>query len=418
MISSLLLYITIPFISTDPTLPADSTKKTAIDTSSHITETVIINAVRADDMSPVTQKTLQLNDIESKNFGQDMPAFLNHTPSMQFYSDNGLNTGYGYMRLRGMDQTRLNYTLNGVSLSDGEDQGVYFSNFTDFLNSIQSIQIQRGVGLSSNGSASYAGSINFESINLNQKPEFQFQSSLGSYNSHRIATEYNTGKLGNNFAFYGRYSTSASDGYREHSGTAGNSFFFSGGYIGQKHIIKLTAFNGKVENDMAYLAVPISMIKQNRRTNQMSPDEKDRFSQNLIILQSSSFLNQYITFNNSIYYGKAGGDYDVKFDSVTMANFKLSSHQAGISTAIEYHKNQFKINTGINVQSFNRTHEMGYRPFVSLLDYSNIGYKNEASAFVRLNYTLGKFNFLGDLQVRHASFHYKPEKATDSKTHM
>ena len=189
-----------------------------------------------------------------------------------------------------MDQTRLNYTLNGVPLADGEDQGVFFSNFTDFLNSVQSVQIQRGVGLSSNGSASYAGSINFESINLNQKPEFQFNSSLGSYNSHRIAAEYNTGKMSNNLAFYGRYSTSASDGYRENSGTAGNSFFFSGGYLGKASIIKVTAFSGNVQNDMAYMPTPLSVINTNRRANVLSPDEKDRFHQSLIMLQATNYL--------------------------------------------------------------------------------------------------------------------------------
>jgi iron complex outermembrane receptor protein len=409
MLTSLILYITLPFATFNNSIDSDSTKKKNIDTTTYLTEEVIIKAVRADDNLPITQTTLQLKEIEKSNFGQDMPAFLNNTPSMQFYSDNGLNTGYGYMRLRGMDQTRLNYTLNGVSLSDGEDQGVYFSNFTDFLNSVQSIQIQRGVGLSSNGSASYAGSINFESINLNQKPEFQFNSSLGSYNSHRIATEYNTGKLSNNLAFYGRYSTSASDGYREHSGTAGNSFFFSGGYLGKKHIVKITGFSGNVENDMAYLATPISMINTNRRANVLSPDEKDRFKQSLIMLQSSHFLSPSITLNNSIYYGRAGGDYDVKFDSVTMANYQLSSNQYGLISALEINKNNLKINTGINLQAFNRNHKMGYRPFVSNYDYSNTGFKNEASAFLRANYKLSKFNFMLDLQGRAASFEYQPE---------
>lgn len=406
MLITLLISFIFPFTNNTPP-PTDSTK--SADSVKYVTETVIIRAVRAQENAPVTQKTIQLKEIEKTYFGQDMPAFLNSTPSMQYYSDNGLNTGYGYMRLRGMDQTRINYTLNGVSLADGEDQGVFFSNFTDFLNSVQSVQVQRGVGISSNGSASYAGSINFESINLNQKPEFQFNSSLGSYNSHRVAAEYNTGKLSNNLAFYGRYSSSSSDGYREHSGTAGNSFFFSGGYLGEKNIIKFTSFSGNVQNDMAYLPTPISVINTNRRANLMSPDETDRFYQSLAMLQVSNILSKSTTLNSSIYYGRAGGDYDVKFDSITMANYQLKSNQYGLISAIEIEKNNLTINAGINLQAFDRTHKMGYRPFASNYDYSNTGFKNEASAFVRANYKLAKFNFMLDLQGRTASFFYQPE---------
>lgn len=408
MLTNLLVSILLPFTgNVNP--PADSSKTEFSDSTKLVTETVIVKAVRADEFAPVTQKTLQLKDIEKAYFGQDMPTFLNNTPSMQYYSDNGLNTGYGYMRLRGMDQTRLNYTLNGVPLADGEDQGVFFSNFTDFLNSVQSVQIQRGVGLSSNGSASYAGSINFESINLNQKPEFQFNSSLGSYNSHRISAEYNTGKMSNNLAFYGRYSTSASDGYRENSGTAGNSFFFSGGYLGKASIIKVTAFSGNVQNDMAYMPTPLSVINTNRRANVLSPDEKDRFHQSLIMLQATNYLSKSLTLNNSIYFGRAGGDYDVKFDSVTMANYQLLSNQYGFISTLEANLGNLKLNTGINLQGFNRNHKMGYRPFVSNYDYSNTGFKDEGAFFVRANYKLNRFNFMLDLQSRLAKFKYQPE---------
>ncbi len=145
-------------------------------------------------------------DIKLNYAGQEMAVILARTPSFTWYSDGGHFTGYSTMRLRGIDQTRINFTLNGVPLNEPEDQGAYFSNYPDFLNNVQSIQIQRGVGTSTNGTTSYAGSVNFESPSLLDSAGGEVQMSYGSYNTFQISPQYHTGLLKNRMAFYVRYS--------------------------------------------------------------------------------------------------------------------------------------------------------------------------------------------------------------------
>lgn len=245
-------------------------------------EEVSINAVRSDKKLPVTETTISKANIDQNYTGQEMPVILAKTPSITWYSDGGNYTGYSYLRLRGLDQTRVNFTLNGVPLNEPEDQGAYFSNYPDFLNSIGSIQIQRGVGISTNGSASFAGSVNMESPSLNDSAYTEINTSYGSYHTYRLSPEFNTGLLKNNWSFYGRYSNVGSNGFREHSGTKGQSFFFSGGYIGKKGILKFTSFNGNSKNEMAYLAVVDTTLKNNYRANSLTQDEKDEFKQSLL----------------------------------------------------------------------------------------------------------------------------------------
>ena len=134
-----------------------------VDTSMVQIEEVTIQGIRAGSKTPVTQKTISKDDIDVMYHTQELPLLLNTTPSVTSSTDGGHNMGYTYFRLRGIDQTRINMTLDGVPLNEPEDQGVYFSNYPDFTNSIRSMQIQRGVGTSTNGVSSYAGSINFES---------------------------------------------------------------------------------------------------------------------------------------------------------------------------------------------------------------------------------------------------------------
>jgi iron complex outermembrane receptor protein len=215
-------------------------------------EEVTISAVRAAEDAPVAQVTVNRKTIERQFFGQD-GAFLleNLSPSLVSYSESGTGlSNYGQMRLRGIDQTRINITLNGVPLNDMIDQGVFFSNFVDFGNSVESVQIQRGVGTSSNGVSSYAGSINFESISLaNAKPSAELQFTGGSFNTLRASAEVSTGLQENRTAFYARVSRIQSDGYRYNTSTAANSLFFSGAYFGKKHAFKFTGFAGQSQNE-------------------------------------------------------------------------------------------------------------------------------------------------------------------------
>src|SRR5205085_1684495 len=162
-----------------------------------------------------SQKTLTQADLEPRYFGQDVPLLLQGAaPSLTSYAETGNYWGYSYIRLRGLDQSRINLTLDGIPLNDPEDQVLYFADFPDLANSLQSVQVQRGVGTSSNGTAAYAGSINMESMSLATSARgAEVQVEGGSFGSKRVSAEYQTGLLPSRFAAYARISGLRTNGY-------------------------------------------------------------------------------------------------------------------------------------------------------------------------------------------------------------
>ncbi len=374
---------------------------------------VTVVAVRAEDNSPITQTNITKKEIQKNYFGQDLPVLLSKTPAFNMYSDGGTYNGYMYIRLRGIDQTRINMTLNGVPLNEPEDQGAYFSNFTDFGNNINSAQVQRGVGMSTNGVSSFAGSINFESHNLLDSNNTNLQAGYGSFNSKRYSVGYNSG-LKKKTAFYARYSNSSTDGYRKFSGTNANTFFFSAGYYGKKDILKFTSFTGNSKNQMAYLASPIDSINLNAKHNPLTTNEYDDFTQSLSMLQWTHRLGINSTITTSAYYNYLRGDYDVAVPS-TMLNFRLKSNFYGVISNYKYSKNKFKFDAGVHANSYDRTHSMVIKPDISTNIYKNTGYKKEASAFIKASYNLfDKLLVYADIQGRVVSFDY----LADTSTHL
>src|SRR5215216_6691578 len=186
-------------------------------------ERVTISAVRASGMAPISEKTLTASDLQPRYFGQDVPLVLQGAaPSLTSYAETANYWGYSYMRLRGIDQSRINLTLDGIPLNDPEDQVLYFADFPDLANSLHSVQVQRGVGTSSSGTAAYAGSINMETIPLASTPRGgQVQLEGGSFGSRRVSAEYQSGLLPSRFAMYARLSILRTNGYRYHSGVEG-----------------------------------------------------------------------------------------------------------------------------------------------------------------------------------------------------
>jgi iron complex outermembrane receptor protein len=368
---------------------------------------VVIYSIRADEDKPVPQKTFSSYQLQKNYQGQDIPFFLNkHNPSIVVYSDGGNYNGYQYFRLRGIDQTRINMTLNGVPLNEPEDQGAYFSNYPDYTKNISSMQVQRGIGISSNGVASYGGSINFESFDLESDHAVDINVGYGSFNTKRFSVGVNN-KIGK-FHYYTRYSNVGSDGYRNNSGTNGQSFFFSGGYFGEKDILKVTGFLGQSQNQMAYLASPVDSIKANRKHNPLSPNENDDFRQSHIQLQYTRKLNSNLSLVNTVYYTYLLGSYDVFF-SPDMLYFKLNSNFYGAITNLAYNKNNLGINVGVHVNNYERTHSMTIKPDITNNLYSNTGKKNEESLFLKAQYKLGNFTPYIDLQLRNVNFSYSPE---------
>ncbi|MFT5618829.1 MAG: iron complex outermembrane receptor protein [Arenicella sp.] len=382
--------------------------------NSYSLDELVIESIRMGEKVPITQKTWQKEQIEEIYFGQEIPMLLSRMPSVNVSADGGNYSGYTYLRLRGIDQTRINVTLNGVPLSEPEDQGIYFSNFTDFANSIQSVQVQRGVGTSTFGTASYAGSINFESVDLeDSKPSAELQTGYGSFQSYRVSAEAKTGLLPNKFALYTRASLSGSGGYRNHSGNESNSIFMSGGYFGDRDIVKLTAFSGRIQSEMAYLATQVSDIEIDPKTNYLTEDEHDDFRQDFIQLQYTHEFNSNWVITNSFYYIHIDGNYDIGYplgNQYILENLALKSDLFGLQSTVVYSRNSFKFYGGGNANTFKRNHFYSAKPNTSTALYSNNGIKREASAFAKFQYEIRKFNFFVYLQGRVAEFDYEPDQ--------
>ncbi len=382
-------------------------------------EEVVIQAIRADRQAPVTQTTVERETIEQQYVGQDALFVLEETtPSILTYSESGTRlTNYGQMRLRGIDQTRINMTLNGVPLNDMIDQGVFFSNFTDFGNSISSVQVQRGVGTTTNGTASYAGSINFESVNLGDSvASAEIQLTGGSFNTWRASGEVKTGRLDNNLAFYTRFSRTTSDGYRDHTGSDSYSFFFSGGYFGDKDLIKLTAFTGRSQNELAYLAVALPDIERDPKTNYVSENDIDDFGQQFIQLQYTRIISPRTSSVSSVYYGGAGGDFPAGFPdengNFTQINYPLFNDHYGFMTYLNHtsYNGRFNLNGGLHAYTFQRENIEAIVPTINEPYYQDQSRKNELSLFGKMDYEWNQFMLFADLQLRTVSLSLTPDE--------
>ncbi|MCC5931078.1 MAG: TonB-dependent receptor [Cyclobacteriaceae bacterium] len=392
-------------------------------------EEVIIRATRADETAPFTHSTVQKKALREIYRGQDANFLLEKlTPSIIAYTESGTAfSNYSQMRLRGIDQSRINITLNGVPLNDMIDQGVFFSNFTDFGNSIETVQVQRGVGTSSHGTSSFAGSINFESIHLqDSEPGSELQLTAGSFGSYRASVEANTGIQKNKTAFYTRLSRIYSDGFRDNTNTDSWSMMFSGAYFGDKDIIKFTAFTGKSNNGLAYLPVAESDIRANPRTNYLNENDRDAFRQHMAQLQYTRLLNSRLTFHNTAYYGGAGGDflfsYPALYNIVTedgsiveqerleQINYPLTNHHFGYFSTLHFSEGStFQMDAGLHLYTFRRNNQEQFMPDKANPYYNERSNKDEISVFTKAEYQVGKIRFYGDLSYRSVLLQIVPD---------
>jgi iron complex outermembrane receptor protein len=401
-LAAVLLLASRSFAQTRDTTRADSSRTQRL-------ERVMISAVRGGGAAPISQKTLNSADLEPRYFGQDVPLVLQGvTPSLTSYAETGNYWGYSYIRLRGIDQSRINLTLDGIPLNDPEDQVLYFADFPDLANSLNSVQVQRGVGTSSNGTAAYAGSINMETIPLTGPRRGNVQLEGGSFGSKRLSAEYQTGLLPSRFAAYARLSGLRTDGYRYHSGVEGKSLFFSGGYFGDRDILKLTTTTGTMKDTMAYLAVAKSDLDTNRRINPLTPRERDGFGERLVALSYTRLLTPSSSFTITPYRISASGDYDVLIDSLW--NFNLKFVWYGATANWSYKRDNLSLDVGANANTYARDHAAYERPNTADPLYFNTGHKQDASGFTKLSYTTGGVTWFGDLQARRATFRYTPDR--------
>ena len=405
----------IPLVLVPAALAAQADSSRARRDTTATLEAVTVAAIRARGEAPISQKTLGLAEIEERHHGQDIPMLLQGTPSLTIKSETGTPWGYSYIRLRGMEHRRINFTLDGIPLNDPEDHVLYFADFPDLGNSIHSMQLQRGVGTSSNGVAAYAGSVNLESVSLaTSRRELDLQLQTGAFDSHRASAEYSSGMLDSRFAFYARGSALRTNGYRRHAGIQGRSGFFSGAWFGDRDVVKLIATAGIFEDTMAYTGASLEQIAQDRRHNPLRPDETDRFAEQVAGLTWIRSLRAGSSLSTMLYRVSAAGAYDVCIDrcdqaAADMWRFNLDFAWYGLTSTWSYERSGMRLDLGVNGNTYARDHHAYARPDVTNPLYLNTGHKQDASGFAKVSWDLGDATLFGDVQARAARFHYEPD---------
>ena len=405
-----------------PASPRDTVRASA-DTAADSTrtrsaqrlESVRVTAIRGHD-APISQTTISRAELQREYTGQEMPILLQQAPGITAYAESGSGSNYSYVRLRGIDQTRINITLDGIPLNEPEDEALYFSNFPDFASSIASVQVQRGVGASTPGVASYAGSVNFESIPIAGVPRgARLQLTRGAFNTSRGSFEAQSGLTSGGFAGYVRGSAQHTDGYRFNSGNSSRSTFASGGWFGARDVVKATLLAGISSNQQAYLASPLSVLNVDPRDNPFGNSPalavNDRFHQDLLSLAWTHALSTTLSAATTAYGFDAGGWYDYPTGNGDLSDayhYGLHSRWGGVISSLDWTGSDASASAGIHLSRYAREHWMGQRPDMETRYYDNTGYKGEQSAFARGSVTRGRTTVYGDLQLRFAQFRYAP----------
>lgn len=347
---------------------------------------------------PVTLTVINCDSI--KNLDQGHPFFIinRFTPNTLSQSDNGSSLGYSYMKIRGLDQTRINFTLNGIPLNEMEDQGIYFSNMPGFYSNIDKIQVQRGIGISKYGTTAIAGSVNIESKS-SLKKETNLEIGCGSFKTMRGSLYYSSGKIKNSkIAISSQIGQSMTSGFRDHSGSEGFNYFGEIGYFGNKNTIKLYGFLGTSINHLAFYPVSKNDINTfGYKYNANNLRDTDKFNQNFVALNWINYQKRNIKFNTSIYTNAINGKYNIGIDSSNYT-FRVDGRQSGILSNFVYDKNNLIVNTGLNYNYYERDH---FGP-----EYKNTGYKQDYIGYTKLVYPINKLRIFADTQIRKVDFLY------------
>lgn len=302
------------------TLFAKSETKT--DSLHVVLNEVTVSSIRAGDKSAVSFTNVSAKEIERINMAQDIPYLLSLTPSFVATSDAGTGIGYTGFRVRGTDANRVNITVNGVPLNDSESHGVFFVNMPDFASSLSSVQIQRGVGSSTNGAAAFGASINMVTEGLNPRAYAELSTTYGSFNTNRNMIKVGTGLINDRWAFDARLSNITSDGYVDRAFVDMGSYFFSGGYYRDKTILRFITFGGREKTYQAWNGVSRENLATNRTFNEIGlfinaqgdtafyDNQTDNYNQTHYQLHWLQQINNRLALNLTAHYTRGIGFYE------------------------------------------------------------------------------------------------------------
>ena len=432
-------------VSRSINLTANTTVNFALLKSITVTEDVNVTSTRAGINTPIAFTNLSRKEIQKNNLGQDLPFLLTQTPSAVTTSDAGAGVGYTGIRIRGSDGTRVNVTINGIPYNDSESQGTYFVDLPDFASSVDNIQIQRGVGTSTNGAGAFGASINIQTTTRRDTAYAELNNSAGSYGTVKNTVSLGTGLLGNHFTFDGRLSRIRSDGYIDRSASQLKSYFFSGAYYGKSSILRLNVFSGQETTHQAWTGVNAdSIAKGNRKYNELGyinangtyyNNQTDNYTQNHYQLLYDQQLGSNFSFNGALHYTKGFGYYEEYKNNAAVADYGLTPVVVGNTTiantdlvrrlwlnndfyGVTYNlkyqpSTQFNVLLGGAYNQYKGAHynniEFTQQTTTATPDYEysrNNAKKNDFNTFIRAEYETGNFLLYGDLQYRHVYYSF------------
>jgi len=302
---------------------------------------VEVRAVRANEHAPVTKTNISKKEIEKQNVGQDLPFLLNQTPSVVTNSDAGNGIGYTGIRIRGTDASRINVTLNGIPYNDAESQGTFFVDLPDIASSLSSIQIQRGVGSSSNGAGAFGATINFSTNEVNHKAYAELNNTYGSFNTWKNTLKAGSGLIGRHFTADIRLSNVTSDGYIDRASSRLRSLYFSAAYLDNSNTLRFNIIKGYEKTYQAWYGVSEADLKGGNRTINYAGTEKpgepydnetDNYWQDHYQLFYTHHFNSHLDFNTALFFTKGKGYYEEYRADQSYDTYHLPSPIVGTDT--------------------------------------------------------------------------------------
>lgn len=412
----------------------DTTVTISLKTASFITEDVFVSATRANENTPLAYSTVSKESIKKVNIAQDIPYILNYTPSLVVSSDAGTGVGYTNINIRGTDVGRINVTIDGVPVNDAESHGVWWVDLPDMASSADNIQVQRGVGTSTNGAGAFGATINFQTAPGSKEAYGELNSSYGSFNTSKNTISFGTGLLGNKFAIDGRLSKIYSDGYIDRAYSDLKSFYVSGTLFGKSSILKLIIFSGIEHTYQAWSGVPKDSLATHRTYNPYSySNETDNYWQDNYQLHYSNALSSSLSFDAALHYTYGRGYYenlyaDEKFskfnlpdavinnDTLSKTDFVaqkwLRNHFYGMIYSLSLKKEKFSAVAGGSWNQYLGDH-FGDVTWARIVNfdgqvyrwYSGTGNKKDLNTYLKMNYLPVKGLILyADLQLRNIDY--------------
>jgi iron complex outermembrane recepter protein len=411
-----------------------------------------VNALRADANTPMAISNLDKGDISKTNFAQDLPYLLQNTPSLVATSDGGTGVGYTGLRIRGTDATRINVTINGIPMNDAESHGVYWVDMPDIASSVESIQIQRGVGTSTNGAGAFGGTINMNTDKVNKNYYGEVNTSYGSFNTSKIVLRGGSGLIAKHYAIDVRFSNIHSDGYIQRATTDLTSYFVQGSYLNDNTTIKFITFGGKERTYFAWDGVPKDSLSTNRTYNPSGhmaedangnpigknfyPNATDNYVQTNYQLHLTHSLSNEWKLNGALHYTKGIGYYEEYKVGQSYANYGLNPIINGNDTitssnlirrkwlnndfygavaAVKYDSKKLSFVMGGGINQYLGQHYGNVIGLDSLKNlapikmnqeyYHSIGNKLDANVYSKVNYSIvDNLIAYADLQYRHIDY--------------